>query len=184
MALEELKTGPELVRYYNEQAEKIGAEKVKRFATIAAGIARCRKIDERVNASNSIATEDVSAVTEEEPKMETITSDPNEVSVMASMSFEKHIVEKKSPPKGSLWTRGPAFREGSNQAKLIAALSSKAMTLEEASKKVYGTKKVKKTAIANVWAGVRRSCEEGFLKMKIEKGTTGDGDTTFKLVKK
>jgi hypothetical protein len=183
-------TGPELVRYYNERAAKIGAPLVKRFASIAAAKTRCEKIDADVRGkieSGDIVSseaEPVSAVSEGNSQSETTVE--QELSDMStqSVNFDKQIVQKKSPPKSipeSIWKgKGPRLQKGSKMSTLIEALSKKAMTRKEMSKLLYGKWT---TNVGTILGGVQYVIKGGYVNMTWEHGEK-DGEKTYKLVKK
>jgi len=183
-------TGPELVRYYNERAEKVGAPLVKRFASVAAGKSRCEKIDavarekERNDDIIPAEAEPVSAASEGSTEDETIT----EERVMSTavqereVSYAKHIVNKQI--KGR---KGPRFNPGSLRVKLTEALLKKAMTKKEMARLMYPREKVEAglSKIGNLWNGIRWEIEVGYLRLKIDnEKKNADGEYLYRLLKK
>jgi hypothetical protein len=184
-------TGPELVRYYNERAEKIGVPLVKRFASLSAAKIRCEKIDAaargKIERSDIVPSEaePVSAVSEGNSKSETIArQESRDMSTTQSVNFDKHIVEKKSPSKNipeSVWKgKGPRLQKGSKMSTLIEALSKKAMTRKEMSKLLY--RKLSPN-VGTILSGVQYVIKGGYVNMTWEHGEK-DGEKTYKLVKK
>jgi hypothetical protein len=176
------KTGPELVRYYNERADAIGAPHVKRFSTTASGVARCTKIDEEVRRKKdgsdivSSATEPVSAVSEEEAKSETTLEEDANMSTQVAVSFEKQVVRKTTPSKAipkTLWQgSGPRFSPKSKLSQLTEALLKKAMTVKEMGK------------LAGRLNTVRLAVTGGYIKATLKAEKNSKGDMTYRLLKK
>ena len=185
------KTGPELVRYYNERADEIGAKHVKRFATTVAGVTRCEKIDEEVRRKKesgdivSSATEPVSAVSEEQSKDETTSSEDIDMSTSQVVSFEKQIDRvKKTPSKAipkTIWKTGPRLKPGSRMSTLTEALFKKPMTVKDMSKRLYGKWSPN---VRTILGGVRYVVKGGYVKAVWEVKENPDGEKTYRLLKK
>jgi hypothetical protein len=181
-------TGPELVRYYNERAEKIGAPLVKRFASVAAGRSRCEKIDAAAREKEKnrdiipAEAEPVSAASAVASKGETTTEEERVMSTsVQEVSYAKHIVNKKIEGR-----KGPRFNPNSLRVKLTEALLKKAMTKKEMARLMYPREKVDAglSKVGNLWNGIRWEIGTGYLRLKIDEKENSDGETTYRLLRK
>jgi hypothetical protein len=181
------KTGSELVRFYNERAEKIGAPLVKRFASVAAGRSRCEKIDaaarEKERNSDIIPAEaePVSAASAVASKGETTTEEDRVMSAgVQEVSYAKHIVNKKIEGR-----KGPRFNPNSLRVKLTEALLKKAMTRKEMAQFIYKNKSdTSLSRAANLWNGIRWEIGAGYLRLKIDEKENSNGETSYRLLRK
>jgi len=181
MAILSEMSGPELVRYYNEMAEKIGEKKVgsRSFKTKAVAVARCSKIEEAVRMREAGVVVPVAVeVSPTDGGASDVASEATTKESDVTTTTKKRTTTKRSSAKPVAKKRTGTLKE-----KLIALLMDNGpISLRAASRRLYGEENL--GAIGAVMRGIRAAIKSGDVKAKWAETKEDDrsGETLYKLV--